>query len=97
MMSGSFEHGQNSESPRRLPIMVVLFWRHVWQKKYGGLKWWDIDEVNDDEEVGTAGKGARKKKKNEPVKSIRRLHILPRCTSILVERVRGKTAMLYLG
>ena len=24
-----FEHGQNSGSPRRLPRMVVLFWRHV--------------------------------------------------------------------
>ena len=43
-------------------------------KKYGGLKWWDIDEANDDEEVGTARKGARKKKKNEPVKSIRTAH-----------------------
>ena len=38
------------------------------------LKWWDIDEANDDEEGGTARKGARKKKKNEPVKSIRTAH-----------------------
>ena len=29
MMSGSFVHRQNSGSPRRLPRMVVLFWRHV--------------------------------------------------------------------
>ena len=42
--------------------------------KYGRLKWWDIDETNDDEEGGTARKGARKKKKNEPVKSIRTAH-----------------------
>ena len=38
------------------------------------LKWWDIDEANDDEEGGTARKGPRKKKKNEPVKSIRIAH-----------------------
>ena len=35
---------------------------------------WDIDEANYDEEGGTARKGARKKKKNEPVKSIRTAH-----------------------
>ena len=42
--------------------------------KYGGLKWWDIDEANDDKEGGTARKGARKKKKNEPVEKIRTAH-----------------------
>ena len=31
--------------------------------KYGGLKWWDIDEANDDEEGDTARKGARKRRR----------------------------------
>ena len=76
MMSGYFVRGQNSGRAQRLARMVVLFQilEARLANKYGGLKWWDIDEANDDEEGGIARKGARKKKKNEPVKTISTAH-----------------------